>query len=139
VPTSTLTYLTLDKRLQADGAALFTMFRNVAGSIGISLSTAQITSRTQVHMAYLSAHTSTSDPAFIESVARAAAAVKAYGLQAGDSTQIALGYLYQSMIGQATLLAYLDVFAGCSLIAFLFVPFTFFFSPAKAAGGAGGH
>ena len=138
VPTSTLTYLTLEKGLQADGAALFTMFRNVAGSIGISVSTAEITSRTQVHMAYLSAHASNADPNFVNRVAETAAAVKAYSLQLGDSTQIALGYLYQTMIGQATLLAYMDVFAGCAVIAFCFVPFTFFFSPSKVAGGSAG-
>ncbi len=139
VPTSTLTYLTLDRRFQADGAALFTMFRNVAGSIGISLSTAEITTRTQVHMAYLAAHASTSDANFVNNIASTVAAVKNYSLQAGDATQIALGYLYQTMIGQATILAYLDVFAYCAVISFCFVPFTLLFSPAKAAGGAGAH
>ena len=54
VPISTVAYLTLPRRLNGDGAALFAMFRNVFGSIGISLSTAQITQRSQVHQAYLS-------------------------------------------------------------------------------------
>src|SRR5580698_10421359 len=40
VPTSVLTYYTIPERLQGDATALFTMFRNVAGSVGISVSTA---------------------------------------------------------------------------------------------------
>src|SRR6202034_1673158 len=42
VPISTVTYTTLPRRLNGDGAALYAMFRNVFGSIGISLSTAPI-------------------------------------------------------------------------------------------------
>jgi DHA2 family multidrug resistance protein len=138
VPASTLTYLTLPKRLQGDGTALFTMFRNVFGSIGISLSTAAVVTRTQVHMAYLGAHATNLDPAFVATVARTASAVRNYSLIVGDATQTALGLLYQSMIAQATILAYLDVFLICALISFAFVPFTFFFSPAKSAGGSPG-
>jgi len=32
-----------------------------------------------------------------------------------------------------------DVFAYLGVFCFLFIPVTFFFSPTKAAGGAGGH
>ena len=40
VPISTIAYLTLPQKYRSDGAALFSMFRNVFGSLGISLSTA---------------------------------------------------------------------------------------------------
>jgi DHA2 family multidrug resistance protein len=64
VPTSVLAYETVPKRLQSDATALFTMFRNVAGSIGISVSTAVISTRTQAHIAYLSGHLSDANPNF---------------------------------------------------------------------------
>jgi MFS transporter, DHA2 family, multidrug resistance protein len=54
VPISTVAYLTLPRELNGDGAALFAMFRNVFGSVGISLSTAQVTQLSQVHQTYLS-------------------------------------------------------------------------------------
>ena len=54
VPISTVTYMTLPRRLNGDGAAMFSMFRNVFGSIGISAATAQITQRSQTHQTYLS-------------------------------------------------------------------------------------
>jgi MFS transporter, DHA2 family, multidrug resistance protein len=139
VPASTLAYLTVPRQLQGDAAALFTMFRNIAGSIGISLSTAAITTRTQAHMQYLAGHLGPSDQGYVETLARTAAAVKSFSITVGDATQTAAGYLYQNLIAQAGLLAYMDVFFYCALISFAFVPFTFFFSPAKASGGGGAH
>ena len=139
VPASVLAYQTVPQKLQGDATALFTMFRNVAGSVGISLSTALITSRTQTHMAYLSQHLSQSDSTFRNTLAQLAQAIRGVGTAAGDAVQIALGQTYTNLIAQAGLLAYMDVFMYCALLAFAFVPFTFLFSPVKKAGGPGAH
>jgi MFS transporter, DHA2 family, multidrug resistance protein len=140
VPISVLAYQTIPQRMQGDAAALFTMFRNVSGSIGISVCTALVTSRTQTHMAYLQPHLSQSSDAFRNTIAQLSHSIQSFGVAAGDATQTALGRTYQTLIAQAGLLAYMDVFLYCALLAFLFVPFTFLFSPVKKAGGApGGH
>jgi DHA2 family multidrug resistance protein len=136
VPASTMAYLTIPQRLQGDAAALFTMFRNIAGSIGISLSTAAITTRTQAHMVYLAGHMGDTDSGYLDLLSRTTAAIKAYTVVAGDAAQSAAGYLYQNLIAQAGLLAYMDVFSYCAFLAFAFIPFTFFFSPVKASGSA---
>jgi len=138
VPISTMAYLTLPKRMQGDGAALFTMFRNIAGSVGISLSTAMITSRAQVHMAYLAAHTSDASPNYVAALAQAIAAVKSFTLTSGTAAQTAIGYVYRTLIAQANFLSYIDVFGMCAIVAFGCIPFTLLFSPVKASGG-GGH
>ncbi len=70
VPISTITYATLPKELNADAAALYTMFRNVFGSIGISLATALVTSRTQTHQAYLSSNMTPLNQPYNELVAK---------------------------------------------------------------------
>jgi len=132
VPTSVLTYYTIPERLQGDATALFTMFRNVAGSIGISVSTAAITARTQVHTAYLAANLSHADPTFRDTLSRVSAAIKNLGTFAGDATQAAMGQIERTLLAQAALLAYMDVFLYCAILAFLFVPLTFLFSPVKA-------
>jgi DHA2 family multidrug resistance protein len=134
-----LAYQTVPQRLQGDAAALFTMFRNVAGSVGISVSTALVTSRTQSHMAYLSTHLSRSDSTFRNSLSQLAHSIQGLGSATGNATQSALGRTYQTLIAQAGLLAYMDVFFYCAILAFVFVPFTFLFSPVKKAGGAPGH
>jgi MFS transporter, DHA2 family, multidrug resistance protein len=139
VPASVLAYQTVPQNLQGDAAALFTMFRNVAGSVGISLSTALITSRTQTHMGYLSTHLSQSDSVFRSTLSQFVHAIQGLGTATGNATQVALGRAYQTLIAQAGLLAYMDVFLYCALLAFAFVPFTFLFSPVKKAGGPGGH
>jgi DHA2 family multidrug resistance protein len=140
VPASVLAYQSVPQQLQGDAAALFTMFRNVAGSVGISVSTAIITSRTQIHMAYLSTHLSQSNANFSNTLSQLTSAIRNLGSAAGDATQVALGKTYQTLIAQAGLLAYMDVFLYCALLAFAYFPFTFLFSPVKKVGAAaGGH
>jgi DHA2 family multidrug resistance protein len=134
VPASTLTYLTLPQRLNADGTALFAMFLNVAGSLGISLSTSMLTYRTQVHMAYLSEHMSTLSQPYNDALQGTEQVIRDLGSVAGDATSGALAHLYQTLIAQSAVLGYLDVFAACAIFAWLFIPLMFLFPPVKAAG-----
>jgi MFS transporter, DHA2 family, multidrug resistance protein len=90
-------------------------------------------------MAYLSTHLSRSDSTFRSSLSQLAHAIQNMGTTTGNATQAALGRTYQTLIAQAGLLAYMDVFLYCALLAFAFIPFTFLFSPVKKAGGAPGH
>jgi DHA2 family multidrug resistance protein len=90
-------------------------------------------------MAYLSTHLSQSDANFRNTLQLVTNAVRSVGQAAGDATQTAMGRMYQNLIAQAGLLAYMDVFFYCALMAFAFVPFTFLFSPVKKAGGPGAH
>jgi DHA2 family multidrug resistance protein len=137
VPASVLAYQTVPQPLQGDATALFTMFRNVAGSVGISVSTAILQSRTQVHMAYLSSNLSNANPSLRATLAQIASAIQNIGTVAGDATQAAMRQTYQTLIAQAGFLAYKDVFLYCALLSFGFVPFTFLFSGVKATRKAG--
>jgi DHA2 family multidrug resistance protein len=134
-----LAYQTIPQRMQGDATALFTMFRNVAGSIGISLSTAWITTRTQVHMAYLSSQLADSNPPVRSLLNQLASAIKNLGTVAGNTTQAATHQVYSTLMAQAAFLAYKDVFMYCAFLAFGFVPLTFLFSPVKAKRKAGGE
>jgi MFS transporter, DHA2 family, multidrug resistance protein len=140
VPITTLAYLTVPRELNDDASALFTMFRNVAGSIGISLSTALIRERTQARMAHLSGHMSTLSQNYNDTLQRTAHTITSLtGQPLAQALQTATGRLYETVISQATILAYVDVFGYLAVFSFLFIPVTFFFSPTRAAGGAGGH
>jgi DHA2 family multidrug resistance protein len=140
VPISTVAYLTLPRRLNGDGAALFAMFRNVFGSIGISLSTAQITQRSQVHQTYLSQWASPFHQPYQALIASYEQTLRALGRVGSAAHDIAVGRVYQSFRLQTTVLAYSDVFYYCAIIAFLMVPLCFLISP-KIGGGrpAGAH
>ncbi|RKU00143.1 EmrB/QacA family drug resistance transporter [Burkholderia sp. Nafp2/4-1b] len=140
VPITTLAYLTVPQRLNDDASALFTMFRNVAGSIGISVSTALIRERTQARMAHLSTHMSPLSQNFQDALHENARTIGALsGVPPPAALQTATGRLYETFISQATILAYIDVFAILAVFCAFSIPLTFLFSPAKAARGAGGH
>ncbi|NIE62891.1 DHA2 family efflux MFS transporter permease subunit [Burkholderia sp. Ax-1719] len=140
VPVTTLAYLTVPRALNNDASALFTMFRNVAGSIGISVSTALIRERSQAWMAHLSGHMSPFSQNYQDTLARNARSVMdSTGAPLVDALQTATGHLYETFVSQATILAYIDVFGILAVYCAIFAPLALLFSPVKAAGGAGGH
>jgi len=139
VPLTTIAFISIPRRLNADAAALFTMFRNVAGSIGISLSTAAITERSQAHSAHLAYHASPFNEQFQQAIRESAQAIQNFTTQVGDPTGIATGRMYQTMIEQSRFLAYIDVFTLLSVVALLLIPFCLLLSPVKSEGSAGAH
>jgi DHA2 family multidrug resistance protein len=140
VPISTITYLTLPRELSGDGAALFSMVRNVSGSIGISAATSLVTERSQVRQSYLSEWASPLHQPYDALVAQYARSLTAMGHAAGSVHNIAVGKVYQVFRTQVAVLAYSDVFLFFSFVAFFAVPFCFLLSGSKAAGGvSAGH
>jgi MFS transporter, DHA2 family, multidrug resistance protein len=137
VPISTVTYMTLPRRLNGDGAALFSMFRNVFGSIGISLSTSQITQRSQVHQTYLSQWASPFHQPYEALIATYEHSLRMMGRVGAPAHDVAVGRVYQVFRAQVTVLAYSDVFYYCAIIAFLVAPFCLLLSP-KIGGARGG-
>ena len=137
VPISTVTYMTLPRRLNGDGAALFSMFRNVFGSIGISLSTAQITQRSQVRQTYLSQWASPFHQPYQALIATYEHSLRAMGRVGVAAHDVAVGRVYQAFRAQVTVLAYADVFFYCAIIAFMVAPFCLLLSP-KIGGARGG-
>jgi DHA2 family multidrug resistance protein len=139
VPLTTIAFVTIPQRLNADASALFTMFRNVAGSIGISLSTAMITERSQARSAQLVDNMTPLNEPFNLAVERWAQGVRDFVHMAGDPVTIATGQLYKQMIVQARFLAYIDVFMGLSVVALILIPFCLLLAPIKSQGSAGAH
>jgi len=139
VPISTLAYATLPKSMNGDAAALYTMFRNVSGSIGISLATAEVTERTQVHTAFIGGHLNPFNENYQQLLQHNANALLSMGRAAATTMSTANGMVYQTLRTQAQVLAYSDVFMYCAIGAFCVVPFTFLFSAVKKAGAAPAH
>jgi len=127
VPNSTIAYSTLPRRLNADATALYAMFRNIAGSIGISVATALSVERLQVHRAYLAGHMSPFDSGFAETLARYEHVLQGMGRTAAEAQTAAMGLMNQLLTQQAAVLAYADLFALSAIVAFAAVPLTFLF------------
>jgi DHA2 family multidrug resistance protein len=140
VPISTIAYTTLPRDLRGDATALFSMFRNVFGSVGISLATAAITQRSQTNQFYLSQWATPFHQPYNDLVATYERALVAAGRTASAAHQIAVGRVYQAFLKQVQVLAYADVFLYCAILAFAVVPICFLLSAKKGGGApAGGH
>ena len=140
VPISTIAYMTLPRELNGDGAALFAMFRNIFGSIGIALATSQVTERSQVHQSYLAQWTSPLNQPYQALVAQYEQTLRGLGRVGAAAHDAAVGRVYQVFRTQAAILGYRDVFFYCAIVAFLIVPLCFLLSP-KTGGmrPGGGH
>ncbi len=138
VPISTVAYQTLPRRLNGDATALFSMFRNVFGSIGISLSTAEVTQRSQVHQTYLSQWASPFHQPYEGLIATYEQSLRSMGRAGAAIHSVAVGQVYSAFRAQVAILAYADVFYYCAIIAFFVVPFCFLLSPKTGGGGPGG-
>jgi DHA2 family multidrug resistance protein len=140
VPISTIAYMTLPRELNGDGAALFAMFRNIFGSIGIALATAQVTERSQVHQSYLAQWTSPFNQPYQALVAQYEQTLHSLGRVGAAAHDAAVGRVYQVFRTQAAILGYRDVFFYCAVVAFLVVPLCFFLlSPKTGSMRGGGH
>jgi DHA2 family multidrug resistance protein len=136
VPISVMAYYSLPKSFSADGAALFTMFRNVSGSIGISLSTALVTERTQARQAHLSTWLTPLNQPFNMLVAHNEHALQVLGRAGSTLHQSAVAATFRTLEVQSSVLGYADVFMYIAVLAIAVVPLTLLLSPARASGGA---
>ena len=132
VPISQIAYLTLPRRLQSDGAALFSMFRNVLGAVGISAATALVTERTQAAQFNLSKFTTPLYGGYNNYIQQSENALRALGRAPGSLNQQAVSHAYSVFKTQAQVLAYSNLFLYSSVLAFLVVPLCFFISKKTA-------
>ena len=134
VPISMLSFATLPPQMNRDAASLFTMFRNIAGSIGIAVSTSMVTEFGQKHQAYLSEHLSSMSQPYLDTLAHHSAALAAQGVAATNVTNLANGVMLRGLTIQSQVMAYSDIFFYCAMFAFLAMPLAFLFPPTKAGG-----
>ncbi|MCX8253228.1 EmrB/QacA family drug resistance transporter [Beijerinckiaceae bacterium RH AL1] len=122
VPISTITYATLPQRFRSDGAALYSMARNVFGAIGVSLSQAAVVERSQNNQAQLSKFMTPLHQGYNELNAASAATLRVLGRAPDALQQLAVSHTFQTYRLQAQVLAYSNVFLYAGLVAFLAAP-----------------
>ncbi len=127
VPNSTLSYSTMPRALTADATALYSMFRNISGSIGIAVITAMGAERLQAHRAHLAGHMSPFDQPYQELLARHTQTLQAMGRTAAEAHDAAMGLINRTLTQQAAILSYADMYAYTAMAAFCVIPLTFLF------------
>ncbi len=137
VPISTIAYSTLPRDLNPDAVALFSMFRNVFGSVGISLSTSIIARHSQMHQSFLAELANPYRPPYARLIQTYEQALRAMGHTAAAAHDMAIGKVYQMLRMQAAIMSYNDTFFYCAIVAFAVVPLCLLMSAKTVAGGPG--
>jgi len=136
-PIATVTTATLRPDQSNAGGALFSMSRNVGGSVGISIATALVTERTQAHSAYLVDHLSALDARYNQLIRMTQQALLGLGRGLMQAQGEAPGTVYQTLRNQAAVMGYLDVFIYYGWAALVVVPFCLLMKRGGGKPGAG--
>jgi DHA2 family multidrug resistance protein len=110
VPINLSSYVGMPAEKSSSVAGLVNFMRNIGSSVGTSMVTTLIARRAQVHQVYLVAHVSPGKPSFAGAVAALTARLIASGADADRAAKQAYGMVYQTVIAQASTLAYIDTF-----------------------------
>jgi DHA2 family multidrug resistance protein len=105
--TSTVAYLRQDQMGNATG--IYNLMRNIGGSLGIAFVTTMLARDAQVHQVVLASHTTPYDAAFVHQVAVTKTALAAHGDPVAATLQ-AYGLIYDKVLQQARLWAFVDNF-----------------------------
>jgi len=122
VPINLVSYVGMPPGKSSSIAGLINFMRNIGSSVGTSMVTTLIARRAQVHQVYLVANITEEQRAFSNLTAALRNHVFSSGVGSNTAANKAYALIYQTIIGQATTLAYLDTFlvlAGISGIMFV--------------------
>lgn len=122
VPITQAAYLNLPPGRSGNAAALINLARNLGGSVGIAITGTIVAQRSQFHQSRLGEHISSYNFEASHAIARL---IHTLGGGAG-ATQEALARIYQLVIRQAAMLAYLDVFLFMAVGTLCIIPLALF-------------
>ena len=135
VPLTVMATGTLSNEQIGNATGIYNLMRNVGGSFGIAMVTTMLARGAQAHQAAMVSHLTPYDPVFRERLSEMIANLSAHG-NVVTATQQAYGAMYQTLVRQATLLAYIDNFRLLAFLCLLCMPAGFLFKKVRARGGA---
>jgi DHA2 family multidrug resistance protein len=105
---------------------LYNLMRGMGGSIGIAVVTTLLARHAQLHQSVMVSHLTPYDPAFRESFHRL---TELFSTQCDPVTAMRKAYrsTYDILVGQSTLLAFVDNFRLLGYFSLVGVPLTLFF------------
>jgi MFS transporter, DHA2 family, multidrug resistance protein len=113
VPINNLALGTLPPDRMKNASGLFNLTRNLGGAVGLAIINTMLTQRSDEHYARLSEQLSWSNKAALDWLSSVGANYDTYGL---DGTAVAIKKLSGVVTQQATLLSFMDVFMGLTIL-----------------------
>ena len=126
VPLTTTAMGTLRQEQMSDAAGLFNLMRNIGGAVGISGLTALITRGAQKHQALMVGNLTPFDPPFREQLTNITEILTPQS-GAHAAGQQAYGVIYETLMQQASLWAYVDQFRLLGFFCVICIPFVLLF------------
>jgi len=126
VPTGVMAFSAIPREKSGKASALYSLMRNLGGSMGISLVLSFLTRHEQIHQTYLAQHLGATDPAYQAALAHSTNAIVATGQTHATAVAMAGGKLYQQLISQATFLSYSDAYEMFAIIIGILAVFALF-------------
>ncbi len=132
IPINTIAFMDLPKDKTNNASALINLWRNLGGSVGISVVSTLLTRRTQFHESVLTGYIRQASP----QLASARDALTSYfqHVTGGAGAQQSIAVIGQIVGQQARLLSYLDVFKFLGLIFLAMIPSAMLLRKAKQVG-----
>ena len=138
VPLMAMSVGTLPQAKIGNASGIFNLSRNLAGSIGISISTTALARLSQVNQAEMVSHLSPYEPAFREKLGAMQAGLASITGAPQAQTQ-AYAVLNGILLQQSTLKAFIDVFSWTALLTALCIPGTLLLKKSIAKGNVSFH
>ena len=126
---------TLRNEQIGNATGIYNLMRNVGGSFGIAAVTTMLARGAQTHQAAMISHLTPYDPVFRERISEMVTRMTA-NTDVLTASQQAYRAVYQTLVRQATLLAYIDIFRLLAFLCVLCVPAALLFKKVRARGGA---
>lgn len=122
IPITSVSLATLKGQEIGQGAAFTGLMRQLGGSFGIALINTYIYRHNAAHRADMMQHLSTNDPATWQRLHQLQQSFVAKGMDPDKALGSAQKMMEMSVMKQAYLLSYMDVFLGLGLMFLVFVP-----------------
>ena len=108
IPISTLAFRDVPAELNSKASALYSLFRNLGGSVGIAVIASYVSRHQQIHQAVMAQHLSPADPNYRRLLADYTQTYLDHGFAAASAAQGAFTRIYQELLHQAAILSYND-------------------------------
>ena len=125
IPISTLNYVGVPRSKSNQISALSNFARNMGGSAGTALLTTYLARTAQTHQQQLQANVVQGSMQYTSYLAAVSRALEFGGMQPAAAMRSAVGYAYQQMIRQASMLAYKNSFALLAAVIMCLTPLPF--------------
>jgi DHA2 family multidrug resistance protein len=136
VPINVMAFAYVPREKTNSATGLINLTRNMGGSVGISLVTAAQSRLAQVSQSTLAGNVTAINPIYAGRLQHLQSALQTAGSSPTQAAQQAQALLYNEVLRQSAMVAYVDVFRILAWLCVALIPLMFFMKPIKARAGS---